>query len=110
MIHHAVFSVGDFKNDLIDLIVCWQVPVPFLIMLLLQFVLIIIDRALYLRKQVIGKFLYQILLVGLIHLWMFFILPAITQRLATTILIFSLFSQWPKVIGSFVIKLNDIII
>jgi len=66
---------------LVVAIVCpgWQVPVPFLGMLLVQFILIIIDRALYLRKQVFGKFIFQILLVFVVHAWMFFGLPVVTQ-------------------------------
>ncbi|KAG7214385.1 hypothetical protein INR49_023096, partial [Caranx melampygus] len=50
-----------------------QVPEAFLVMLLIQFSTMIIDRALYLRKAVI--------LVFGIHLWMFFILPAVTERM-----------------------------
>ncbi|XP_076448756.1 piezo-type mechanosensitive ion channel component 1-like [Babylonia areolata] len=57
-----------------------RVPVPFLIMLLTQFVLIVIDRALFLRKNVMGKCIFQILLVILIHIWMFFVLPKVTSR------------------------------
>jgi len=49
-------------------------------MLLVQFILIIIDRALYLRKQVFFKFIFQILLVFVVHAWMFFALPAITHK------------------------------
>lgn len=60
-----------------------RVPVPFLAMLLVQFVLIIIDRALYLRKLVFGKFLFHIFLVILVHIWMFFVLPAVTDRAFT---------------------------
>ncbi|KAL4234818.1 hypothetical protein ACF0H5_006459 [Mactra antiquata] len=57
-----------------------RVPVLFLIMLLAQFVLIVIDRALYLRKNVLGKFIFQILLVVVLHIWLFFILPYSTQK------------------------------
>lgn len=39
-----------------------RVPIPFLIMLMLQFFLIIIDRALFLRKCIIGKLVYQVLM------------------------------------------------
>ena len=61
-----------------------KVPLPFLIMLLLQFILIIGDRGFYLRKYIFGKFIYQILLVVAIHIWMFFILPAINNRCVIT--------------------------
>ncbi|CAC5396646.1 PIEZO1_2 [Mytilus coruscus] len=57
-----------------------KVPIPFLIMLVVQFILIIIDRALYLRKNVLGKFIFQIVLVILLHVWMFFVLPEVTKR------------------------------
>lgn len=63
-----------------------QIPVPFLIMLVTQFILIVIDRALYLRKNILGKFIFQILLVILIHVWLFFILPYVTKRSALSLL------------------------
>ncbi|KAA3682259.1 piezo-type mechanosensitive ion channel component 1/2 [Paragonimus westermani] len=56
-----------------------RIPLPFISMLLVQFVFIIIDRGLFLRKQVSGKFIFQILHVLLIHGWLFFILPHITK-------------------------------
>ncbi|XP_023235302.1 piezo-type mechanosensitive ion channel component 2-like [Centruroides sculpturatus] len=57
-----------------------NVPVSFLIMLLAQFGLIVVDRALYLRKHILGKLIFQIFLVFLVHFWMFFILPAVTDK------------------------------
>lgn len=57
-----------------------QVPEAFLVMLLIQFSTMVIDRALYLRKSVLGKLFFQVILVFGIHLWMFFILPAVTER------------------------------
>ncbi|XP_022685819.1 piezo-type mechanosensitive ion channel component 2-like isoform X3 [Varroa jacobsoni] len=57
-----------------------EVPIPFLIMLLAQFGLIVIDRALYLRKYILGKLIFQQAIVVLIHIWMFFALPAISQK------------------------------
>ncbi|XP_035273353.1 piezo-type mechanosensitive ion channel component 1 isoform X2 [Anguilla anguilla] len=58
-----------------------QVPEAFLVMLLIQFSTMIIDRALYLRKTVLGKLFFQVVLVFGIHFWMFFILPAVTERM-----------------------------
>uniref|UniRef100_A0A8D2M3N4 Piezo non-specific cation channel R-Ras-binding domain-containing protein n=1 Tax=Zonotrichia albicollis TaxID=44394 RepID=A0A8D2M3N4_ZONAL len=58
-----------------------QVPEAFLFMLLFQFTTMVIDRALYLRKSVLGKLVFQVILVIGIHIWMFFILPYVTQRL-----------------------------
>uniref|UniRef100_A0A5F8G4L5 Piezo type mechanosensitive ion channel component 1 (Er blood group) n=1 Tax=Monodelphis domestica TaxID=13616 RepID=A0A5F8G4L5_MONDO len=58
-----------------------QVPEAFLVMLLIQFATMVIDRALYLRKTVLGKLIFQVILVFGIHLWMFFILPAVTERM-----------------------------
>lgn len=55
-------------------------PKAFLFMLLFQFTTMVIDRALYLRKTVLGKLIFQVILVFGIHIWMFFILPAVTQR------------------------------
>lgn len=57
-----------------------RVPLPFLLMLLLQFALIVIDRALFLRKSILGKLIFQYCLVFGVHLWMFFILPSVTER------------------------------
>lgn len=58
-----------------------QVPEAFLFMLLVQFSTMVIDRALYLRKTVLGKLAFQVVLVVAIHIWMFFILPAVTERM-----------------------------
>ncbi|XP_012270066.1 piezo-type mechanosensitive ion channel component [Orussus abietinus] len=57
-----------------------RVPMPFLMMLLLQFALIVVDRALFLRKSILGKLIFQYFLIIGIHSWMFFILPSVTER------------------------------
>ncbi|XP_052864339.1 piezo-type mechanosensitive ion channel component [Anopheles cruzii] len=57
-----------------------RVPVTFLLMLIIQFFLIVVDRALYLRKNIIGKILFQFFLIIGLHVWMFFVLPATTER------------------------------
>ncbi|XP_042564868.1 piezo-type mechanosensitive ion channel component 2 [Clupea harengus] len=57
-----------------------QVPEAFLVMLLIQFGTMVVDRALYLRKTLFGKCIFQVVLVFGIHFWMFFILPGVTER------------------------------
>lgn len=57
-----------------------QVPEAFLVMLLMQFGTMIADRALYLKKSLLGKCVFQVVLVFGIHFWMFFILPGVTER------------------------------
>ncbi|KAM4609898.1 piezo-type mechanosensitive ion channel component 2 [Polymixia lowei] len=57
-----------------------QVPEAFLVMLLIQFGTMIMDRALYLKKSLLGKCVFQVVLVFGIHFWMFFILPGVTER------------------------------
>ncbi|XP_072304739.1 piezo-type mechanosensitive ion channel component 2 [Eucyclogobius newberryi] len=57
-----------------------QVPEAFLVMLLMQFGTMIVDRALYLKKSLLGKCVFQVVLVFGIHFWMFFILPGVTER------------------------------
>lgn len=49
-------------------------------MLLIQFGTMIVDRALYLKKSLLGKCVFQVVLVFGIHFWMFFILPGVTER------------------------------
>nr|XP_056710236.1 piezo-type mechanosensitive ion channel component 2 [Euleptes europaea] len=57
-----------------------QVPEAFLVMVLIQFGTMVVDRALYLKKTVMGKVIFQVILVFGIHFWMFFILPGVTDR------------------------------
>ncbi|KFB42311.1 AGAP009276-PA-like protein [Anopheles sinensis] len=57
-----------------------RVPITFLLMLIIQFFLIVVDRALYLRKNITGKILFQFFLIIGLHVWMFFVLPATTER------------------------------
>ncbi|XP_055598919.1 piezo-type mechanosensitive ion channel component-like isoform X5 [Uranotaenia lowii] len=57
-----------------------KVPMTFLLMLIIQFFLIVVDRALYLRKYMIGKILFQFFLIIGLHIWMFFVLPWTTER------------------------------
>ncbi|XP_075877858.1 piezo-type mechanosensitive ion channel component 2 isoform X2 [Nelusetta ayraudi] len=69
-------SAGDITSSLSE----DQVPGPFLVMVLIQFGSMVVDRALYLRKSVMGKVIFQVILLFGIHFWMFFILPGITGK------------------------------
>lgn len=71
-----------------------QVPEAFLVMLLIQFGTMIVDRALYLKKSLLGKCVFQVVLVFGIHFWMFFILPGVTERLK--LLFFFKLIYWDK--------------
>ncbi|XP_012863894.1 piezo-type mechanosensitive ion channel component 2-like [Echinops telfairi] len=57
-----------------------QVPQAFLVMALTQFGTMVVDRALYLRKSLYGKCVFQLVLVLGTHFWLFFILPRVTER------------------------------
>ncbi|XP_023248310.1 piezo-type mechanosensitive ion channel component isoform X2 [Copidosoma floridanum] len=57
-----------------------RIPIPFLVMLLLQFALIVVDRAFYLKKSVTNRLILHYPFVVAIHIWMFFVLPLLTSR------------------------------
>ncbi|TNN60308.1 Piezo-type mechanosensitive ion channel component 2 [Liparis tanakae] len=69
-------SVADISESLSE----DQVPEAFLVMLLMQFGTMIVDRAIYLKKSLMAKCVFQVTLVFGIHFWMFFILPGVTER------------------------------
>ncbi|KAH0619692.1 hypothetical protein JD844_000603 [Phrynosoma platyrhinos] len=81
---YALMFLADVVDFIIIIFGFWAfgvIPQAFLVMLLIQFSTMVIDRALYLRKSVLGKLSFQVFLVFGIHVWMFFILPAVTDRM-----------------------------
>lgn len=52
-----------------------RVPVTFVVMLIVLSIMIVIDRALYLRKTVLWKVVYQLATVIFLHIWIFYLLP-----------------------------------
>lgn len=57
-----------------------RVPVMFLLMLILQFMLIIIDRGIFLRKNILAKIIFQFTQVFFLHIWLFVCFPLMTKR------------------------------
>ncbi|KAG7272223.1 hypothetical protein CRUP_035750 [Coryphaenoides rupestris] len=76
LIHPEYSAVTDvYKHSAADITSSLsedQVPGPFLVMVLIQFASMVVDRALYLRKTVMGKVIFQVILVFGIHFWMRF--------------------------------------
>ncbi|XP_074140853.1 piezo-type mechanosensitive ion channel component 2-like [Sminthopsis crassicaudata] len=70
------YSAADLSETLSE----DQVPEAFLAMILIQFGSMIVDRAIYLRKSMYGKCMFQVVLVIGVHFWLFFILPGVTKR------------------------------
>ncbi|XP_027622394.1 piezo-type mechanosensitive ion channel component 2 [Tupaia chinensis] len=70
------YSAADLAESLSE----DKVPEAFLTMVLAQFGTMMVDRALYLRKTLVGKCVFQVLLVLGTHCWLFFILPGVTER------------------------------
>lgn len=67
-------------SDVTELVNSNNIPTTFLILLLIQFFVIVIDRAIYLRKNVTAKFIFLVIWVIVIHIWLFFILPPINNK------------------------------
>ncbi|KAK5645923.1 hypothetical protein RI129_004387 [Pyrocoelia pectoralis] len=61
-----------------------KIPSLFLIMLIIQFLLIIIDRAIFLRKHLFAKIIFQFLQIVFLHLWLFILYPFITDRICNS--------------------------
>ncbi|PAV90088.1 hypothetical protein WR25_25273 [Diploscapter pachys] len=80
-IGYSGFGEGGSGNVLGD-IQKSRVPLALVVMLIVMTLMIVIDRGLYLRKWVVGKLIYQIIIIAFMHIWIFFILPPITRRSA----------------------------
>ncbi|KAH8294789.1 hypothetical protein KR018_002864, partial [Drosophila ironensis] len=57
-----------------------KVPFSFLLMLIVQFITIVVERAIYLRKALIYKIVFHFVTVIGIHIWMFFLVPYVTAH------------------------------
>lgn len=80
LLSHANFQPQQGDGGVYTYIQDNTVPVLFLLMLILQFALIIIDRAIFLRKFILGKIVFQFLQIVLLHIWLFIVFPLMTER------------------------------
>ncbi|CAI5447515.1 unnamed protein product [Caenorhabditis angaria] len=78
---YSSFGEGGSGNVLND-VKASRIPVTLVVMLVGMTLAIIVDRALYLRKSVLGKLIYQIFMITFLHIWMFLVLPEMTTRAA----------------------------
>nr|AQX17754.1 piezo mechanosensor [Hormiphora californensis] len=69
---------GQDKVDVSEIIATSLIPSAFLLILLAQFMKMIIDRIIYLKRSMIAKYFYQVLLVLGIHLYIFIAQPYMT--------------------------------
>ncbi|KRY53667.1 Piezo-type mechanosensitive ion channel component 2, partial [Trichinella britovi] len=79
---YTSFGVDTGRGDVVADIQSNKVPLPYVIILITLMVLMIIDRAIYLHKNVLKKLIFQYFLVFGTHIWIFFVLPAITGRMS----------------------------
>ncbi|CAF2470364.1 unnamed protein product [Rotaria sp. Silwood2] len=70
---------AQFDRNILQIINENKVPATFVVILLVQLILIIIDRALYLRRNVRGKLFFHVFQVIVVHIWLFLVLPRITR-------------------------------
>eukprot|EP00731_Ephydatia_muelleri_P026181 Em0018g281a len=70
--------------QVISLVKSNTVPMGFVVFLLLQFLSMLIDRAIYLRHSIKAKFIFHVFLLLIWHVWLFFVLPAITVQTFST--------------------------
>ncbi|ULT94138.1 hypothetical protein L3Y34_003539 [Caenorhabditis briggsae] len=78
---YSSFGEGGSGNVLDD-VKASRIPVTLVVMLVGMTLAIIVDRALYLRKSVVGKLIYQFFMIAFLHIWIFLVLPNMTRRSA----------------------------
>ncbi|KAL3083769.1 hypothetical protein niasHT_036762 [Heterodera trifolii] len=80
----VVFGYSSFgeggTGDVVSDIQSNRIPIMMVAIILIQSLLIVIDRGLYLRKAVVAKLIYHLITLVLVHVWIFFILPSYTRK------------------------------
>ncbi|KAI0990401.1 hypothetical protein GJ496_001910 [Pomphorhynchus laevis] len=80
MCSYSSFGGASEGSDVVQSLKEDKVPVAFFTLLFIQFIFLVVDRSLYLRKNVVGKTIFQIVQVIAVHIWLFFVLPLLTKR------------------------------
>ncbi|KAL5249603.1 hypothetical protein ACHWQZ_G018461 [Mnemiopsis leidyi] len=68
------------KLDVSELLSTNYIPSVILIILLVQFMLMILDRVIYLKKSMIAKYMYQVVVVVSVHAYLFIFQPWFTRE------------------------------
>ncbi|XP_063239606.1 piezo-type mechanosensitive ion channel component-like [Bacillus rossius redtenbacheri] len=74
------FGVDDPESNLLTLMGRNRIPMELLLILLVQFLVIIADRIIYLCRAVRSRVALHFVSVVVVHWWLFFILPVTTKR------------------------------
>lgn len=67
------------QTNFLEFVTQSRIPSLFLILLIAQFTLIIIERVIYLFRSLIAKLILQYVLVAFIHIAVFFYIPRATE-------------------------------
>ncbi|XP_065189251.1 piezo-type mechanosensitive ion channel component 1-like isoform X2 [Sycon ciliatum] len=80
----SIFGYSSFSEssggNVVSYITENHIPKMFLVIILLEFLFIIFDRVIYLKKWLLGKLIFQGTLLLIVHVWLFFVMPSITKR------------------------------
>ncbi|KAL7668827.1 hypothetical protein ACOME3_009511 [Neoechinorhynchus agilis] len=68
------------RTDVVQALKENKVPTAFLVLIFVQFIFILIDRAIYLTRNRLMKLIFLIVQVIIVHLWLFFVLPIMKKR------------------------------
>lgn len=72
-----------------------QIPFRFLLTLMVQFISLIIDRAIYLRRNMKGKIIFYVISVVAVHIWLFHFLLLFHEKPSHPI-------TWPPMLFYFI--------
>ncbi|CAG9770623.1 unnamed protein product [Ceutorhynchus assimilis] len=78
---YGSFYKAESDEGFINFIQNNDVPISFLVVVLLYFLAMVIDRAIYLKKSRLNKIFYHFFQVIAVHIYFFILYPIITERI-----------------------------